>query len=242
MTETTPTLATRGRALLDQLPYLPRAFSMVWEATGYWTLTWAILLLLQGVLPVAIVYLTRWLVDGLVAAVEAGGTWESVQPTLILVALMAGVMLANELLNSATGWIRTAQSELVKDHISTLIHKKSVAVDLAFYESPEYYDHLHRARAEAQYRPLALLENAGNLVKNSITLLAMAAVLIPLGVWLPIALLLSTLPALIVVLRYSSRQHQWRVRRTADERRSWYYDWLLTSGETAAELRLLDLG
>ena len=242
MTETPPTLATRGRALLDQLPYLPRAFSMVWEATGYWTLTWAILLLLQGVLPVGIVYLTRWLVDGLVAAVEAGGSWESVQPTLILVALMAGVMLANELLNSATGWIRTAQSELVKDHISNLIHEKSVAVDLAFYESPEYYDHLHRARAEAQYRPLALLENAGNLVKNSITLLAMAAVLIPLGLWLPIALLLSTLPALIVVLRYSSRQYQWRLSRTADERRSWYYDWLLTSGETAAELRLLDLG
>ena len=242
MTETPPTLATRGRALLDQLPYLPRAFSMVWEATGYWTLTWAILLLLQGVLPVAIVYLTRWLVDGLVAAVEAGGSWESVQPTLILVALMAGVMLANELLNSATGWIRTAQSELVKDHISNLIHEKSVAVDLAFYESPEYYDHLHRARAEAQYRPLALLENAGNLVKNCITLLAMAAVLIPLGLWLPIALLLSTLPALIVVLRYSSRQHKWHLSRTADERRSWYYDWLLTSGETASELRLLDLG
>ena len=54
MTEISPTLATRGRALLEQLPYLPRAFSMVWEATGYWTLTWAILLLVQGVLPVAI--------------------------------------------------------------------------------------------------------------------------------------------------------------------------------------------
>ncbi|MCZ6769149.1 MAG: ABC transporter ATP-binding protein, partial [Acidobacteria bacterium] len=232
MTGKSPTLATRGRALLDQLPYLPRAFSMVWEATGYWTLTWSLLLLLQGVLPVAIVYLTRWLVDGLVAAVEAGGSWESVRPTLILVALMAAVMLANELLRSATGWVRTAQSQLVRDHISTLIHEKSVAVDLAFYESPEYYDHLHRARAEANFRPLALLENAGNLGRNSITLLAMAAVLIPLGLWLPIALFISTLPALVVVLRYSSRQHEWRLRRTADERRSWYYDYLLTSGET----------
>jgi ATP-binding cassette subfamily B protein len=191
---------------------------------------------------VAIVYLTRWLVDGLVAAVDAGGSWESVRPTLILVALMAAVMLANELLNSATGWVRTAQSQLVRDHISTLIHEKSVAVDLAFYESPEYYDHLHRARAEASFRPLALLENAGALGRNSITLLAMAAVLIPLGLWLPIALFISTLPALVVVLRHSSRQHEWRLRRTADERRSWYYDYLLTSGATAAELRMLALG
>ena len=242
MTGKSPSLATRGRTLLDQLPYLPRAFSMVWEATGYWTLTWSLLLLVQGLLPVAIVYLTRWLVDGLVAAVDAGGSWESVRPTLILVALMAAVMLANELLKSVTGWVRTAQSQLVRDHISTLIHEKSVSVDLAFYESPEYYDHLHRARAEANFRPLALLENAGALGRNSITLLAMAAVLIPLGLWLPIALFISTLPALVVVLRYSSRQHQWRLRRTSDERRSWYYDYLLTSGETAAELRMLALG
>ncbi|MDA2927264.1 ABC transporter ATP-binding protein/permease [Acidobacteria bacterium AH-259-G07] len=237
-----PTLATRLRALLEQLPYLPRAFALVWAATRYWTLAWAILLVLQGLLPVAIVYLTRWIVDGLVEAVAAGGSWQSVRPTLILVVLMAGVMLANELLTSATGWVRAAQAELVQDHINTLIHEKSVAVDLAFYESPEYYDHLHRARVEARYRPLTLLENAGSLAQNSITLVAMAAVLIPFGLWLPIALLLSTFPALFVVLRYSLRERKWRLRRTADERRAWYYDWSLTSGETAAEIRLFGLG
>src|SRR5262249_333810 len=38
------------------------------------------------------------------------------------------------------------------------------------------------------------------------------------------------------------QQHRWRQRTTADERRTWDYDWLLTSGETAAELRLFGLG
>jgi len=198
--------------------------------------------MLQGLIPVVIVYLTRWIVDGLVEAVEAGGSWERVLPTLILVALMAATMLVNELLHSATGWIRVVQSELVRDHIHTLIHQQSVGVDLAFYESPEYYDHLHRARAEAQHRPLALLETAGGLIQNSITLVAMAAVLIPFGLWLPVALVLSTLPALFVVLRYSLREHEWHVSRTPDERRAWYYDWTLTSNATASELRLFGLG
>ena len=235
-------LATRIRALRDQLPYLPRAFALVWTATHYWTLAWSLLLMLQGLIPVVIVYLTRWIVDGLVEAVEAGGSWERVLPTLILVALMATTMLVNELLHSATGWIRVVQSELVRDHIHTLIHQQSVGVDLAFYESPEYYDHLHRARAEAQHRPLALLETAGGLIQNSITLVAMAAVLIPFGLWLPVALVLSTLPALFVVLRYSLREHEWHVSRTPDERRAWYYDWTLTSNATASELRLFGLG
>ncbi|MEE8348308.1 MAG: ABC transporter ATP-binding protein, partial [Acidobacteriota bacterium] len=228
MTDNIPNIATRIQALRDQLPYLPRAIVLVWEATRYWTLAWSLLLGLQGLLPVVLVYLTRWFVDGLVEAVAAGGSWESTRPTLILVGLIAGVTLTNELLSSTATWIRAAQSELVKERISNLIHDKSAAVDLAFYESPEYYDHLHRARDDARHRPLALLENTGKLLQNTITLVAMAAVLIPFGLWLPLALLVSTLPALWVVLRYSSHQQAWQRRRTSDERRSWYYDWSLT--------------
>jgi ATP-binding cassette subfamily B protein len=164
------------------------------------------------------------------------------QYVLVLVAIIAAIMLLMELLRAASGWVRTAQAELFKDHISALIHKTSVAMDLAFYELPDYYDHLHRAREEANYRPVALVESLGSLLQNAITLFAMGAVLVPFGAWLPLALLLSTLPAFYVVLHYGLRQHQWRLRTTADERRSWYYDWLLTTGETAPELRLFGLG
>jgi ATP-binding cassette, subfamily B, bacterial len=66
-------------------------------------------------------------------------------------------------------------------------------------------------------------------------------VLARFGWWIPLALIASTLPALAVVLRYGLRQHLWRKRVTSDERRSWYYDWLLTDSETAAELRLFGM-
>jgi ATP-binding cassette subfamily B protein len=193
-------------------------------------------------MPIATVYLTRGLVDNLVAALSKGRTWQSFYPVLIFVLLMAAVLLLTELLSSTSSWVRTVQSELLKDYISGLIHNKSVSADLAFYESPEYFDHLHRAREEANYRPVVMVESVGSLLQNGITLLAMAAVLIPFGFWLPITLLVSTLPALYVVLSYSLSQHQWQIRTTADERRCWYFDWVLTNEETAAELRLFDLG
>jgi ATP-binding cassette subfamily B protein len=235
-------LSTKLRFALAQLAYLPRALALVWAAARRWAVAWIILLLVQGLLPVATVYLTRLLVDDLVAAAGAGGSWPALAPVLLLVALMAGVLLLAEALRSAAGWVRAAQGELVKDHISDLIHRKSVEADLAFYESPEYHDRLHRARDEAGYRPVALVEGLGQLFQNGVTLLAMGAVLIPFGWWLPVALLASTLPAFGVVLHYNLEQHRWRQRATADERRTWYYDWLLTSGETAAELRLFGLG
>ena len=195
------------------------------------------LLLTQGLLPVAVVYLTRSMVDRLAAAIGAGATWDSLRPLAVLAALLAGTILLIDLLRGVTGWVRTAQAELLTDHVTNLIHRQSLAADLAFYEWPDYYDHLHRARGEAGYRPVALLESMGSLLQNGITLFAMGVVLIPYGLWLPVVLLASTLPALCVVLHFTLRQHQWRLRTTPDERRTWYYDWVLTTGETAAEVR-----
>jgi ATP-binding cassette, subfamily B, bacterial len=237
----TPHIGEKLRKLAAELPYLPRTMGLVWSAAGGWTAAWIAVLLIQGVLPVATVYLTRTVVNRLVPALRSGGSWETLQPLIVAAAAMAGVLLATEALRGVAGWLRTAQSELVQDHISSLIQKKSGSVDLAFYESPEFYDHLHRARAEAGHRPVALVESLGSLVQNGITLVAMLGVLIPYGPWLPAALLLSTVPALYVVLRYSLLQHQWMQRATAEERRTWYCDWMLSAGETAAEVRLFGL-
>ena len=239
-------IGAKLRLLAAQLPYLPRTLKLVWTAARGWTSAWIVALLIQGILPVATVYLTRTVVNRLLPALRAGATsegatWETLRPLIVAAALMGAVLLVSEALRGMTGWLRTAQSDLVQDHISNLIQKKSASVDLAFYESPEFYDHLHRARAEAGRRPIALVESMGSLLQNGITLIAMLAVLIPYGPWLPAALLVSTLPALYVVLRYSLLQYHWRQRATADERRTWYYDWLLSAGETAAEIRLYGL-
>ncbi|MBM3861864.1 MAG: ABC transporter ATP-binding protein [Verrucomicrobia bacterium] len=215
------------------------ALALVWTAARNWTLAWFALLLFQGLLPAATVFLTKRVVDGLVAAIKTG---ENVGPLLVSAGLMAVVLLLAQLLSGAVSWIRAMQAELLSEHVHNLIHEKAIAADLASFESPDFYDHLHRARAEAGYRPLALLENAGGLLQNSITLLAMGALLARFGVWLPVILLVSAAPALLVVLRQNRRRHRWQLEATADERRSWYYDWLLTARESAGEIRLFGLG
>jgi ATP-binding cassette subfamily B protein len=215
---------------------------LVWAAAGRWTLAWAGLLIVQGLLPAVSVSLTRPLVDNLTALIGAGGAWARAWPVLSLAGALAGTIALAELLRSAGEWVRAVQAEIVQDYISALVHRQSAAVDLSFYESSDHLDHLHRARDDASTRPIALLENIGNLLQNGITLLAMAAVLIPYGMWLPLALLASSLPAFLVVLRFDWRYHQWWRRTTADRRWTWYYEWVLTSGEAAAELRLFNLG
>ena len=235
-------LSKKFRKALAQLPYLPRALKLVWEVARPWTIAWVVLLIVQGVLPAAVVYLTKLVVDGVVFAVRNGSSWTVVRPVLVLLVLLGGILLLMEVVRGGINWVRTVQAELLQDHIMSLIHEKSVTADLAFYELSDFYDHLHRARSEAWYRPVALLGNLGALLQNSITLLAMGAILIPLGPWLALALMLSTLPAFFVVVHYALAEYQWRLRSTGDERRAWYYDWIMTTAEAAAELRLFGLG
>ncbi|HKS09342.1 MAG TPA: ABC transporter ATP-binding protein [Pyrinomonadaceae bacterium] len=227
---------------LAQLPNLPRALALVWEVARPWTIAWVVLLILQGVLPAAIVYLTKLVVDSVVDALKGGSSPTSMRAVVVRLLLLGGVLLLMEVVRNAINWVREVQAELLQDHITSLIHKKSVTVDLAFYELSDYYDHLHRARVEARYRPVALLGNLGALLQNSITLIAMGAILIPLGPWLALALLLSTLPAFYVVVHYAVAEYEWRQRTTAEDRRVWYYDWLMTASEAAAEIRLFGLG
>jgi ATP-binding cassette, subfamily B, bacterial len=227
-------LYAKLRKALAQLPNLPRALALVWQVARPWTIAWIVLLIVQGLLPAALVYLAKLVVDGVVAA--------DVRLVLTRLLLLGGLLLLMEVVRNAINWVRTVQAELLQDHITALIHEKSVTADLAFYELSDYYDHLHRARAEARYRPVALLGNLGALLQNSITLVAMGAILIPLGPWLALALVLSTLPAFYVVLHYALAEYQWRQRTTADDRRAWYYDWIMTTAEAAAEIRLFGLG
>src|SRR5436309_15851569 len=107
---------------------------------------------------------------------------------------------------------RTIMTDRGNDESTSTILHKSYEADHGFYESPDFYDHLHRARSEAGYRPIALLETSGNLLQNGITLAAMLVVLAGFGVWLPLALLASTLPTFAVVLRHAVQQHEFRIR------------------------------
>jgi ATP-binding cassette subfamily B protein len=234
-----PSIARYFRRAASALPYLYRTVQLIWQAAPNWAAIWIVLLLAQGFLPVAVVYLARPLVNAIAAAIAQGGGWT---PILWPAALMAAALILTELLRGASQWVRTVASELVHDHITSLIHDKSLEADLAFYESPEFYDHLHRARAEAGYRPIALLETLGGLLSNGITLVAMLLVVASYGWWVPAALMVSTLPAFAVVLRNAVREHEFRIRSTPLERRAWYNEWLMTTAEAASEVRLFALG
>ena len=215
---------------------------LIWQSSKRLTLIWAVLLLFQGLIPVGLVYLTRFLIDALVQASQQAWSEEALQALVMPASLFVGLTILTTVFQAATTWVRTAQSELLQDYVSNLIHQKSIEIDYGCYESSEYNDKLARAREGASGRSLALLESAGGLLQGSLSLFAIAFLLISYGLVIPLALIISTLPAFLVALKLSSLQYNWSQRTTLDRRKTQYYELLLTNNMIAGELRLFNFG
>ncbi len=200
----------------------------------------AALVVVSGLCPVALVFVTRGLIDRLVAAIRTGGEWTSITSLSFWAAYGGALLLLSHVLSAAVEWKRTLHVERLKDHITESIHAQSVRLDLSFYESPEFFDRLHRAREEATYRPAELCNAFIDVLEGFVVLIGLGTVLLAFGLWLPVVFLLAALPVLYVVTTHALAYQRWRSSTTQDERRSWYYDDVLTSAHYAAELRLFE--
>jgi ATP-binding cassette subfamily B protein len=219
--------------------YVGLALRLIWSAASRWTALWFVLLAVQGLLPAATVYLTKWVVDSLAAAVSGDAPLSLV---VLPVALMATVLLLQRVLGGVNEWVSTAQGELVGDHVKALVHERAAEVDYGFYESSLYHDKLEQVNSQANGRVLQLLQNVGGLLQAAVTLVSISALLLQYSVWIPLVLVVSTLPAFFVVVRHNKKYHAWWEGATPRRRLAQYFDLMLTLDAAAAEVRINGTG
>jgi len=182
------------------------------------------------------------IVDGVTKAVGATDKSAAFHHVAVLIILAAVVGLAAALARSAAALVSEAQAQVVTDHVSDMIHAKSIEVDLQYYEDSKYYDVLHRAQEEAPHRPTSIIANLMQVIQGVVTVVAMVGLLLALSWVVGLIVLVAALPSAIVRLRYSGKMYRWQRGATAADRQAWYLHWLLTDSSHAKEVRLFDLG
>ena len=219
-----------------QIRYIPRAFSLVWSAARIWTSAWLTILIIQSILPIITVVLTRTFVDSVVGAVKTDWNLDQIKVVLVPFGLLVLVTLVSRILDSLAAWVRTGQSEHVRDYLSSIVQIQASSLDMTYYDRTEYYDLIHRVTEQARFRPLTLLESAGLLFQNLLSMIGLAALLMAYGAALLPLLFISALPALWSVIRFNLRLNRWRRANTTRERLAYYFDRLLTDRISALEI------
>jgi ATP-binding cassette subfamily B protein len=125
-------------------------------------------------------------------------------------------------------------------HVSVEVMRKAAALDVTVYEDPVFYDRLERARVQATDR-LAMIQQMGRLIQQSVTAISFSAVLIYYSPFLLFLLIAGIIPAFLgeshfAFLTYAKNFRQTPVRRQMD-----YLRQVGGSKEAAKELKLFNL-
>jgi ATP-binding cassette subfamily B protein len=227
---------------ITRVLHLGRALRLVWQNTRGWTIAGSALLFIQGVLPLAALYLMKLMIDAVTNGITAPDKAVAFGRIAVLIGLAGLVALLNAVCKSISQLIHEAQSQVITDRISDILHAKSVEVDLEYYENPRYFDTLHRAQQEAPSRPTHIVNGLVQVGQNSLSLLAMAGLLFSFHWSVAVILFIAVIPGIFVRLKYSGRMFRWQREQTPTERQSWYYHWMLTGDWHAKEIRLFNLG
>ena len=232
----------RTRQRIQRFLYLRRAVELVWQSTPTWTIASIIFLVLQGILPLVSLYLTKLIIDSITAALGNSAQGDSWKKIVVLIILGALVALLNDLCRSLTNFVSEAQSQIVNHYVQNLLHAKSIEVDLEYYENPQYYDSLHRAQAQAIHRPTLILNQLIKTGQSTISLGAIAFLLLSLHWAIATILFIAMLPILFVRLKYADEIYNKARTWTSQERKAYYFNRLLTHESHAKEIRLFNLG
>ena len=229
------------RQKIKSILQLNRTLAFVWRASPGAALVSAALVMIQGLFPLALLYLIKLIVDEASAAISAPGTGDLAW-LLTLVAAAGGISLAQTVCRQAASLANETLSMKVSDYIYDLLHRKSLQVGLAFYENPAYFDTLHRAQMEGPHRPAKIVNTLVNIGRDGVSLTAVTGLLFYFHWAVPLILLASVIPGVWVKIRFSKKMYQWQKSRTHTQREASYLNWLITGYIHAKEIRLFGLG
>jgi ATP-binding cassette subfamily B protein len=199
------------------------------------------LLLIQGILPLGQLYLMKRLIDTLTLGVS-GATPDTFQAALLWIGLIGLVSLLGDGCSALSKLTQTVQTEAVSDRVHSLLHTKSIQVDLQYYENTDYYNTLHRAQEQATYRPQMVLASLLQVGQSGLSLLGILALLSSLNWMVPLLLSIATIPGILMRVRYTGKAYGRVSSWTESERQSDYFHTLLTTEPHAKEIRLFNLG
>lgn len=214
---------------------------MVWTTSQGLSLALGLLSLLAGVLPAAVAWVGKLIVDAVVRAAATGAaedqraalTWVAVE--LGLVAVLAG---AQKGLSTCQQLLRARLGQRVNE----MILEKALTLDLAAFEDSDLYDRMTRARREASQRPLSLVMRSFQLAQHSFSLIAYGALLLQLSVWTLAILVVAAIPSFLVETRFSADAFRLFTWRAPETRKQSYLEVLLAREDFAKEVKLFELG
>ena len=219
-----------------------RSIPFLWRAAPRETAFIVAATVLQGIVPALSIWITKLVVDTVATALTQGRELSSVL-LFSLVAGWVGALLLEALLSP---WVAAVQGNLndkLTAHINLLLMRKAETFpDLNRFEDAKFYDELQMLQQQVHYQPTSLLQSLAEGGRSFVTLVAVVALLAPLGFWIPLVIILATIPQVFVSFQYEMTIWDTMLENSPQARRMQYCTSVMLTDTYAKEVRLFRLG
>jgi ATP-binding cassette, subfamily B, bacterial len=238
-------LRERFGALRNVPPFL----RMVWETNRALTLATLLLRLLRALLPVALLYVGKLIIDEVLRLAQLPGAPGTIETWLesgllsrlgALLLLELGLAIASDVLGRVVSLIDALLSEQLTNVTSIRLMEHAATLDLEDFEDSELQDRLERARRQTMGRTTLMTQLFGQ-AQDVVTIATFAAGLILYAPWLIVLLLLALVPAFVGEAHFNAQSYSLNYTRTPERRQIDYIRQTGASVETAKEVKIFGL-
>ena len=226
---------------LGVFQYTGRAVQLVWTTSRGLFVALLVLTLVGGLIPAAVAWVGKLIVDAVVLAVETGAAADR-QQALLWVGLEAGLVAARAGTRHGLDVCNSLLRAQLGHRVNVLVLEKARTLSLRDFEDSELYDKMTRARREASSRPLSLVKRSFGLVQNGISLVTYGALLLSFSPWAVLLLALAAVPAFIAETRFAGQAFRLFKWRSPETRKQMYLEAVIAREDYAKEVKLLELG
>ena len=214
-------------------------YKLVWEARPSLLFVMTFMSIFNGVSPVFGAYIGAEVLNTLALAFT--GELSSFDPIISLLIVNFVYLFIVNIVNRIYHMVTRISGEVVSNHIKMKIVNKAKDVDLASFDSPEFYAKLENANREAGSRPVNILSSTFSMISSIISMVSFIVILFAISPWAPFIIVVMSIPITIVNFVFRNKNVQYMWWRSKDRRQMNYYSDIVVNKDLVKEVKLFGL-
>ncbi len=214
-------------------------FKLVWEAKHSVLFLMLFMSIFNGVTPVIGSLIGKEILNKLAEAYTGNLTTFTVISGLLIVQF--AYMFVTNLIGSIYSVALRISGQVVSNHIKMTLMRKAKTIDVARYDSPEFYAKMENANREAGSRPIEMMRATFSIVSTIISAVSFIIILTAINPIAPVIIILISIPSTIINFVYRRKNVNFMFRRSKDRRQMDYYSQTIVNKDLVKEVRIFDL-
>ena len=221
---------------LEKIFYIVK---LVWEASPAILFVLVFMTLFNGVMPVIGSIIGKEILNNLAKAYNNQLSTFQIITTLLILQFI--YLLIHSVIVRIYATLMRISGELVANYIKIKLMTKSKEVDLACYDSPDYYAKLENANREAANRPIEALSATFSIISTLISIISYIIVITVIGILPALLIILIAIPSTLINFFFRRKNFTYMFRRSKDRRQLNYYSEIVFNKDLVKEIRILGL-